>query len=112
VNEDMPQRIEGIEMRKFGPLFSFVDLNAPELLDGVNLVFTLPQLRQEVLHRLLEFRRGQKNLINVTKHLHNLRVVKSPNEIELMRRSGAINAASFIEVHRNIANLSHIYSFR
>jgi Xaa-Pro aminopeptidase len=90
------------------------DEKLPELMDGPEVLYyafghTSPEMDQKIIRQLTSMREtnrkpleAPRSIIDPSAILHEMRVLKSPEEIEIMQRAADIAAEAHVEAMQNV----------
>lgn len=90
------------------------DQKLPEILDGPSVLYyafghTLPEIDQKIIRQLTVFRESNRKpfeppttIVDPSFLLHEMRVLKTPEEIEIMQRAADIAAEAHVEAMKAV----------
>src|SRR5438552_5790190 len=95
------------------PISEF-DEKLPEILDGPDVLYyafghSTPEMDQKIIRQLTSMRESNRKplkppatIVDPTLILHEMRVLKSPEEVEIMQRAADIAAEAHVEVMKSV----------
>jgi Xaa-Pro aminopeptidase len=90
------------------------DAKLPEILDGPAVLYyafghTTPEMDQKIIRQLTQMRETNRKpieppraIVDPTSILHEMRVLKSPEEVEIMQRAADIAAEAHVEAMKSV----------